>query len=92
MTYNTTVARNHSSIRLRMFLYVPVANNIGNLTIVVNGINTTHTLNKNFTPYLQPTIDYYLYNTPEIPHHGTIVTISFFLSATFSGSYNLGLK
>ena len=77
-----------------MFLYVPVMSNIGNLTIVVNGINTTHTLNKNFTPYLSATDDYYLYNTPEIPHHGTSVTISFFLDSipVGGGSYNLGLK
>lgn len=92
MTTTIHSLSNHSSVRLRMFFYVPVANNFGNLTIVVNGINTTHIVDSSFTTFLKPNGDYYLYTTPEIPHKGAMLTLSLFSFGSNGESYNFGIK
>jgi hypothetical protein len=80
-----------------MFLYIPETSNLaspGEITITVDGINKSHTLNNNFSRYLAPSgPDYYIYTTPEIPHNGTQAKISIFLNAILpTGSFNVGIK
>lgn len=90
-----TLANNHSSLRFRMFLWIADAasgNNPGEMTIVVSGINSSYIFNNTYVKYLDQTLDYYIYTTPDIPHNGTTAIITIFLKAPSTGSFNVGIK